>query len=164
MFTNLGPSKERNKQNILLKMSTYAKPCKFNLRVYGLWINSNNELFVCEEFIQGQKVYKFPGGGLELGEGLRDGLLREWQEELGVVPERVAHFYTTDFYQQSFYNPQDQIISVYYRVWSQAAGSALAPEGEIQAWHWWPLRTLRPDMLTLPIDQAAARLLLESLA
>jgi len=46
---------------------------RFNIRVYGLWLN-NNAILVNEELIRGQQVIKFPGGGLEMGEGAIDDL------------------------------------------------------------------------------------------
>ena len=57
-----------------------ALPLKrFNVRVYGLLINHNQQLLVADEaFKSGQLATKFPGGGLELGEGLIDGLKREF--------------------------------------------------------------------------------------
>ena len=56
----------------------------FNLRVYGLLVNEHNEVLISEEFRFGKPFTKFPGGGLELGEGLKEGLIREFQEELEI--------------------------------------------------------------------------------
>lgn len=78
---------------------------KFNIRVYGLLLNDNSELLVADEFEFGMKFTKFPGGGLELGEGLIDGLKREWMEELGQEIEVVEHFYTTDFFSYLVFIP-----------------------------------------------------------
>ena len=50
----------------------------FNLRVYGILINEQNQLLVSDEYIRGMKITKFPGGGLEFGEGTRDCLKREF--------------------------------------------------------------------------------------
>ena len=36
----------------------------------------------------GEEVFKFPGGGLEYGEGLIEGLNREFEEEMGVTVPR----------------------------------------------------------------------------
>jgi 8-oxo-dGTP pyrophosphatase MutT (NUDIX family) len=87
-----------------------------SIRVYGLLINEHRQVLLSDEFIRGQYYTKFPGGGLEFGEGLRDGLKREFQEELQLNVEIADHIYTTDFYQQSAFNPNHQILSVYYHV------------------------------------------------
>lgn len=89
---------------------------KISIRVYGLLINEQQQVLVSDEYIRGNYYTKFPGGGLEFGEGLRDGLKREFQEELQLNVEVLDHLYTTDFFQRSAFNPNFQIVSVYYRV------------------------------------------------
>ena len=89
---------------------------KFNIRVYGLLFNPNNEVLVVDEEEYGLRFTKFPGGGLEFGEGLHDGLKREWMEELQTEVDIVRHLYTTDFFQASAFNPGHQLISIYYEV------------------------------------------------
>lgn len=89
---------------------------KFNIRVYGLLFNHNKEVLVVDEEEYGLRFTKFPGGGLELGEGLHDGLKREWMEELQTEVDIVRHLYTTDFFQASAFNPGHQLISIYYEV------------------------------------------------
>jgi ADP-ribose pyrophosphatase YjhB (NUDIX family) len=86
------------------------------LRVYGILINLKNEILVSDEFIRGNKYTKFPGGGLEFGEGTRDCLAREFMEEMNLRVEVGAHLYTTDFFQISAFNTSQQIVSVYYKV------------------------------------------------
>src|SRR3984957_15003342 len=86
----------------------------FNLRVYGVLLGPNNEVLVSDEFIRGEYITKFPGGGLEFGEGTRDCLKREFKEELDLEVEVGEHIYTTDFFQMSAFNNQQQIISIYY--------------------------------------------------
>jgi len=86
----------------------------FNIRVYGVLINEQKQVLVSDEYIRGNYYTKFPGGGLELGEGTRDCLEREFKEEMNLEVEVGAHLYTTDFYQVSAFNPAHQIISIYY--------------------------------------------------
>jgi 8-oxo-dGTP diphosphatase len=93
----------------------------FNIRVYGLLINEQRQVLVTDELIRGMRITKFPGGGLELGEGTRQCLQREFMEEMNLEVEVLEHLYTTDFYQISAFNPAHQIISIYYYV------KALAP-------------------------------------
>ncbi len=88
----------------------------FNLRVYGLLINERKQVLVSDEYIRGGYYTKFPGGGLEFGEGTRDCLKREFKEELDIEVEVGEHLYTTDFFQMSAFNPEQQIISIYYLV------------------------------------------------
>ena len=86
----------------------------FNIRVYGVLINDQRQVLVSDEYIRGNYYTKFPGGGLELGEGTRDCLKREFKEEMNLEVEIGEHLYTTDFYQVSAFNPAHQIISIYY--------------------------------------------------
>lgn len=88
----------------------------FNVRVYGIYINDKDQVLVSDEHIRGKYYTKFPGGGLEQGEGTRDCLKREFMEEMKWNIEVGQHIYTTDFYQLSAFNPSDQIISIYYFV------------------------------------------------
>lgn len=86
----------------------------FNIRVYGILINENKQILVSDEFIRGNYYTKFPGGGMEFGEGTRDCLKRELKEELGIESDIGEHIYTTDYFQISAFNPAHQIISIYY--------------------------------------------------
>src|SRR5687767_15988105 len=89
---------------------------QFNVRVYGILINEEKQVLVADEFIRDKYYTKFPGGGLEFGEGTRDCLKREFLEELNLKVEVTDHLYTTDFFQESAFRPGDQIISIYYLV------------------------------------------------
>jgi 8-oxo-dGTP diphosphatase len=87
-----------------------------SVRVYGILINKANQVLVSDEYIRGNYFTKFPGGGLEIGEGTRDCLKREFLEEINLAVEVGEHIYTTDFYQQSAFNAAHQILSIYYFV------------------------------------------------
>lgn len=143
----------------------------FNVRVYGLLINDEQEILISDEQEYGMQFTKFPGGGLELGEGLIDGLKREFVEECNVEVEVINHFYTTDFFVKSAFN-DSQIISVYYIVKNlsplELAFKAVAfdfdGEGEIlQSFRWIKLSELRVDDFTFPADQHVAKLLMANL-
>lgn len=88
----------------------------FNIRVYGILKTQDNQILVSDEFIRGNFFTKFPGGGLEFGEGTRDCLIREFKEETGLDVTIGNHIYTTDFFQISAFNNKDQIICIYYLV------------------------------------------------
>jgi 8-oxo-dGTP pyrophosphatase MutT (NUDIX family) len=140
--------------------------CPFTIRVYGLLLHEGRVL-VSDERIKGQLITKFPGGGLEYGEGLRDCLVREVREELGVDAFDVTHFYTTDFFQQSaFHDRPLQVVSVYYlfRVEEPAALAVverpfdgLPVEGEAEVFRWLTLSGVEEDAMSLPIDRHVLR-------
>jgi 8-oxo-dGTP diphosphatase len=88
---------------------------RFNVRIYGILIMDNHVL-VSDEYIKGNHVTKFPGGGLEYGEGAIDCLIREFKEEMGLEITVAKHFYTTDFFVSSSFDTNSQVISIYYIV------------------------------------------------
>jgi 8-oxo-dGTP diphosphatase len=143
----------------------------FNVRVYGILINDNNEILISDEQEYGMRFSKFPGGGLEYGEGLTDGLKREFIEECNTEVEIINHFYTTDFFVKSAFN-DSQIISVYYVVKAVSDLNFVTKttifdfdgEGDVlQSFRWVNLKDLTPDELTFPIDKYVTELLISSL-
>lgn len=144
---------------------------RFNIRVYGL-IEQDGKILLTDEFRLGMYMTKFPGGGLEFGEGTVHCLKRECLEELGQEIEVMDHFYTTDFYQPSLYQPyQYQMISIYYKAGllgkqqfevSEKLHDFL-PEDGAQAFRWISLKELHPDMFTLPIDKVVAKMLVANI-
>jgi 8-oxo-dGTP diphosphatase len=142
----------------------------FNVRVYGLLINDRNEILISDEQEYGMRFSKFPGGGLEHGEGLIDGLKREFIEECNVEIEVLSHFYTTDFYSKSAFN-DSQIISIYYMVKNVTPLNLIFKtiafdfdgEGEVlQSFRWLSIDKIRPEDVTFPIDQLVVKLLINS--
>jgi len=144
----------------------------FNLRVYGILIDENKRVLVSDEFIRGNYYTKFPGGGLEFGEGTKDCLKREFMEEMGLKVEIGDHIYTTDFFQLSAFNPGHQIISIYY--YANALEPIKAPlrlnpfefderelkmyeeTGETETFRFIDWEIFSPDTVTLPIDKIVA--------
>jgi len=144
---------------------------QFNVRVYGLLINDRNEILISDEQEYGMQFVKFPGGGLEYGEGLIDGLKREFVEECNVEIEVLNHFYTTDFFIKSAFN-DSQIISVYYMVKNinplnlvfKTERFDFDGEGEVlQSFRWANLAELQSEDVTFPIDQHVVKLLINNL-
>jgi 8-oxo-dGTP diphosphatase len=143
----------------------------FNVRVYGLVLNENKQLLVADEYCQQRYMTKFPGGGLEFGEGLIDGLKREFVEECGQEVEVLEHFYTTDFYVKSMFRGGGQLISVYYicrfREEPQFPTTSKPFEGmsEIDdtfTFRWIALNDLHPEDVTWPIDKKVVEMLKEA--
>jgi 8-oxo-dGTP diphosphatase len=141
----------------------------FNVRVYGVLIEKGHVL-VCDELIKGHEITKFPGGGLEHGEGTIDCLKREFVEETGHAVEVTEHFYTTDFYQKSAYNPNHQILSIYYLV-RPLEGFMVKSTDKIfdfvnktdyaQTFRWIDVKKISGADFTLPIDKKVGELIKE---
>ncbi|MBI2259840.1 MAG: NUDIX hydrolase [Flavobacteriia bacterium] len=89
---------------------------KINIRVYGLLINSQNEILVSDELRFNTPMTKFPGGGLEWGESPIECLKREFKEELNCSIQVNDLFYISDFFLESAFHKNVQIISIYYLV------------------------------------------------
>ena len=148
---------------------------RFNLRVYGILINDKKQVLVADEYIRGNYYTKFPGGGLEFGEGTRDCLKREFKEEMDLEVEIGEHLYTTDFYQVSAFNPAHQIISIYYLV--KALEDIKVPlrtkefdfdeqqmeiynnTGEAESFRLIDWNDFSDEIVTLPIDKIVARMI-----
>lgn len=137
----------------------------FNLRVYGIIINSKDEVLVSDERRHGSSFTKFPGGGLEWGEGQRETLVRELKEEMNLDAQIGDLFYVNDFFQKSAFHESDQLISFYYIV-SKIDYDAipvsdhhvpLTEEGE--KFRWIQRTHLHEDIFEFPIDKIVAKLL-----
>jgi ADP-ribose pyrophosphatase YjhB (NUDIX family) len=142
---------------------------RFNIRVYGIFVNLKNEVLLADEFIHNTLMTKFPGGGLEYGEGTIDCLRREIREELNQEISHINHFYTTDFFQDALFFEQTQLLSIYYKasltdenavITSSRPFDFTPVEGAI-SFRWVPLNLLKPEHLTFPIDKKIVALLNE---
>ena len=139
---------------------------RFNIRVYGLLIREGKVL-VTDEVRGGHEMTKFPGGGLEFGEGTADCLKREFQEELGIDISVDQFYYTNDFLQVSRFNKRDQLHSIYYKVSSDADLSMYKEEGfqpitnKAQRFRWVAFGDLNPEEFTFPLDKLVAEQLSE---
>jgi len=139
---------------------------RFNLRVYGILTNQEEEVLIVHESLNDFHFTKFPGGGLEFGEGLTDALKREFMEELKMEVAIQEHFYTTHFFQESAFRKSDQIISVYYKLHPLAEKKNFPDHIEvtdgktgIMRFAWLPLAELSPDIMSFPIDKFVCDLL-----
>lgn len=131
---------------------------RFNLRVYAIIRNGTGEVLISDERRNGVSFTKFPGGGLEKGEGLADCLKRELMEELEIDATIGELFYVNEFYQQSAFRESDQLISFYYEVTDYSGEISvsnhevpLKEEGE--KFRWVSIEELNAEMMTFPIDK-----------
>lgn len=147
------------------------------VRVYGILMDKEKQVLVSDEKIRGNYFTKFPGGGLEFGEGTRQCLAREFKEEMNLAVSVDDHLYTTDYFQRSAFNSAHQIISIYYHVTAQEP--ILAPlrqlpfdfderelavyesTKQIETFRMIPWELFSPDVLSLPIDRIVAGILKE---
>jgi 8-oxo-dGTP diphosphatase len=140
----------------------------FNIRVYGLFINRKNEILLADEERFNFRMTKFPGGGVQFGEGTIDCLKREALEELGQEIEIIRHFYTTDFFQQSAFNETHQLISIYYLTrftdkekfrLSEKLFDFTGQEKEIVSFRYKPIKEMKEEDLSFPADRHVLKLL-----
>ncbi len=141
----------------------------FNVRVYGLLMTIQKEVLIAEEKRYNTFIRKFPGGGLEFGEGTIDALKREFREELKIEIEIIRHFYTTDFFIPSAFNNKQQVISIFYLVKSLETISenyfkrkpiAELIEGDEQ-FYWKRIEDLKEEDFTFPIEKKVCVMLNE---
>jgi len=135
-------------------------PTKFTIRVYGILVNEKNEILLADEIVNGRHLTKFPGGGLELGEGPVDCLVREFREETGQEVNVDSHFHTTGFFIQSLINPDLQFIGIYYRVRCATTDKIMVNISSNNiAFKWVSLFALDENDVTFESDKTVVRML-----
>lgn len=125
---------------------------KFNIRVYGILINQNKEILVLDETRNGNHFTKFPGGGLEWGEGFQECLKREFEEELGLRIHVSELYYLNDDFVPSAFQPLDQLFSVYYLV-SLIKETRIVQKTDFEVPRWISISHIQEKDLTFPIDK-----------
>jgi len=125
-------------------------------------------VLVSDEFERGIYMTKFPGGGHEFGESLTDCVMREFKEELNLRISVLRHFYTTDFFITSAFNPEQQLISHYYEVQAEESPTFKLSDNPFdfdpglargQSFRWVRLNEIKAQEFTFPIDRHVAGLL-----
>ncbi|HNP24066.1 MAG TPA: NUDIX domain-containing protein [Panacibacter sp.] len=149
---------------------------RITVRVYGILADERNRILLSDEFIRGDYFTKFPGGGLELGEGTRECLVREFKEETGLDVRIGDHIYTTDYFQISGFRNTDQILSIYYYAYAEnpeallqlrtkivpfdfAAHQTADPQGQSEVLRWVEWDELNEQSVSLPIDKIVVKML-----
>lgn len=141
---------------------TNPEEWRFIIRVYSIIINENKEVLLSDEFFKNTFMTKFPGGGLEFGEGPVECLKREAIEEFGQEIEVIRHFYTTDFFQSSLFHEKTQLVSLYYlarftspiqfKLASKAFDFTSNDNGSM-SFRWKPISELTENDVSFPIDK-----------
>jgi 8-oxo-dGTP diphosphatase len=143
----------------------------FNVRVYGI-LEFKECLLLSDELHGGLSITKFPGGGLQFGEGTHECLKREFREELNLEINVSGHFYTTDFFQPSAFDSSQQVISIYYRVHSPESAAISVTQNPfdfdpdkniMQRFRWVSIKKLHPKEMTFPIDQRVVSMLMKEI-
>lgn len=82
---------------------------RFRPSVYGL-IKNGNKVCLCKNRSSGK--YWFPGGGVEIGEGLKEALIREIDEEAGLQAVEIGEQIGVieNFY---YYGPKDEAMHAF---------------------------------------------------
>lgn len=135
---------------------------RFIVRVYGIIHHRWEEILIAEEFHFNTFMRKFPGGGLEFGEGPAECLFREITEELNLEMPVGDLLHTTRVFIQSAFNPDHQVLGIYYLV--EATDEALTRfrsrydrpslNGQEQ-FRWVRPEDISADDFTFPADQQA---------
>lgn len=132
---------------------------RFNIRVYGILCNDKDEVLIADERRNGISFTKFPGGGLEWGEGLKECLQREFLEELGIDITINELYYCTDFFVESAWNKNDQLISIYFNVDYAHKNELIFPDYSLpflvddEKFRWVKKSELSDELFTYPIDK-----------
>ncbi len=137
---------------------------RFNVRVYGIIINERDEILVSHESHSGRNFTKFPGGGLEFGEGTKNCLKREFQEEFNLSIEVGELFYINDFFQQSAFSENDQVLSIYYTISAstEELDLLMTQNGNEEQLQWIKRTDFSEEHVTFPIDKVVSSLLKNS--
>jgi 8-oxo-dGTP diphosphatase len=141
---------------------------RFVIRVYGFIHSGMKEVLIAEEFHYNTFMRKFPGGGLDFGEGTVDCLRREIREELNVHAEIGDHLHTTDVFVQSAFNGEHQVMGIYYLVEAPSAlltryrdSYALPQMNGEERFRWVAVSDLENEEFTFPVDQMAVKAFLK---
>lgn len=132
---------------------------RFNLRVYALIINEFNEILISDEYRFDKFFTKFPGGGVENNEGIKEALFRELREELKLDISKAEFYYFNEFHQASAFD-NSNLIAFYYLMNIKKKELNLPIKQytipfyeEQEKQRWIALNELNVSDLTFPIDR-----------
>lgn len=138
------------------------------VRVYGFLEDDQGNVLVSAERFRGMPLVKYPGGGVEWGEGLREALAREFQEELGLEISIGDLVFFNEFPVISVFDPKYQVFSFFYRVTALSpldfatSAEVEVPENEGERPVWVKKSELMKVPFTHKIEQEATKAYLQS--
>ena len=144
------------------------KISRYIIRVYALIINEMEEILISDEYQLNMRMTKFPGGGMEFGEGTIDCLKREAIEEFGQEIEVLEHFYTTDYFQPTQFYDDAQLVSIYYfaRFKNQIKFNISdkpfnfdEEKNGAQSFRWKKVNEISKEEFTFPVDKKVVELI-----
>jgi ADP-ribose pyrophosphatase YjhB (NUDIX family) len=124
-------------------------------------MTNEQKILVSKEKIDNKWYTKFPGGGLEFGEGPTDCLKREFMEEMGQTITILKHFYTTDIFVQSKFNPKKQVLAIYYLI-SGINGRPQSKNPDEQHLSFISIHSNNKQIFTFETDQKVYDLIVEN--
>lgn len=135
---------------------------RFNVRIYGvLFSNDRQRVLVSDEFRFGRAFTKFPGGGLEFGEGILDALKREFYEEMEIDVLKASLFYINENFQDSAFSKKEQLLSIYYLIEEYSGRLPMIAQErfdfdqveEAQSFRWIEISKMSEEEFTFPVDK-----------
>ena len=106
--------------------------------------------------------------GFKHGEGTLDCLRREFREELNIDIRVRKHLYTTDFYQPSAFDPNLQVVGIYYRIETEEYRKINTSKIKYDfnehidgthSFRWKKINELVDEDITFPIDKKVRELI-----
>lgn len=116
---------------------------RFRISSHAVILNAQGEVLLLQASY-GQQAWGLPGGALEPGETIHQALLRECEEELGVVVQ-------IDGLTGVYYHAQYESQACIFRC-RLPAGASLTLSDEHLAWRYWPLDALSPVQRQRVVD------------
>lgn len=130
---------------------------RINVRVYAVILKDRKILALHEEYV-GEQLLKFPGGGMEYGEGVLDCVSRELEEELNLKLINFEHLYTQENFMQSKFSDNEQLLSIYYLAEIEDENDLIIRDACIDKTEWISLDA-EENPFPLPVDKVVFDLL-----
>lgn len=156
-----GPPGKREMLQATAPAAPTAGTDRFNIRSYMVLLNrERSAVLMSTEWAAGMPMLKFPGGGMEAGEGPEECVCREALEELGQAVRVLEPYFITPQFQRSAFREKEQLLSLYFEVeleqeqQFETQETLALPEGpgpEQFVWVKW--EQLKRVSATFPIDQ-----------